>query len=378
MSESDAYYARQLASQIENAYRENPTNFHNQLLSILTGPDAANNYFNNPNIQRMALAQLEQSGTLPSLIVTEFGNDKAMSNYGHGYFNVGEALLGRSFAGPGTARYFSVEDFQALARGQNPRGWNAAPDAATAFLAGAVLSRFDTIKGSYGEQHSSNSINTLFEDSNSAGITIGDIITWGGATTWDSGHDALVAQLRPQVENAVTLASDSNSSNSLLRNIANNQPVSRDQLYQLIHDQNAFSQLTASQRNAVQYLYDHYPKIVGMDTPPASGITKSLLERYADVMGTSLMVARQNTTDRAAVGLNSDAVSAPVNDATSQMPRADAQNALTILTDARFSQYTTTEPGTNAPVITRANFNALLNDPRLLPAERDMLNRVPF
>ncbi len=380
----DAGLANQLAAEITTEYRDGG-NFHNELNQILENPNYASE-----EVRRLALAQLEADGLLPGMIVGEFGTGDAMDQYGHNYA-IDPPLWsdGWDNATPlsNEAQYFGLEDFEELADGNNEKPGERDPEAATQFLASAVVDRWDAIQGIARDQMFSavdetpfGALGTIFEDAHDSGVTITDLRVWGGDPDHEladsqTDHAATVANKRPEVENAIYFATEINSNVPILQQIAaGTPPVHRADLGALVNDTAAFNALTPNQQNAVEFLYENWARIA--DTNEAA-MTTDALESYANIMGTSINQAQQNVRDLLAMDL--PAASAQNAETTAiSMQQPEAAQALTLMSDSRLSTYIHYD-SSNRPYVNRTDIETLVSDSSsvLTPAEKDLLRRIP-
>ncbi len=274
----------------------------------------------------------------------------------------------------GEAQYFGADDFEELETGENEKPGEGDPDAATAFLAGAVVDRWDEIQGIARDQMFSvvdetvnGQLGTLFEDSHSTGITLTDIQVWGGQLNEDefadeqTEHAGAVANNRPNAENALYFATPTDSNVDVLKRMAENERVTREEVGDIVNNRQTYETLSERQQQALDFLYNNWSHITGSNAEPMS---IDAMGEYAEVMGTSLERAQQNVSD--VLSMETPAAENTDSSALSIMglEQANAMSALTLLSSPELASYVQYESGDNPqPFITRDNVNALLDQP---------------
>jgi hypothetical protein len=249
----------------------------------------------NDATSQLMIAEIERQGELPYFLQHTLGNKAALNSLA-----------------PGQDGY-TRETLEKLARGQGPTPGTSA-NAATRLASQALLERFSAV-ADYDYIVTNNDGNNHARENEGKRVSVSDLEVYAG--TRDLGNDNAeeLSRKREQYRNSVnqmlwvTSNVDENDP-QVLQNIANGVPQDKDSLQRALDsDANlrAVAEadnwtdaqreragiMTDDQRQAVQFMYDHYDPIVGM-VDDAEGITNDILDEYGINMGTNREIANMH------------------------------------------------------------------------------------
>jgi hypothetical protein len=292
---TDAATAKQVAMQIEQVLSTQSQGWNHDVVEQLNPILTKAGIKQNDAFAKQVSAQLEKDGFLPDLVIAEF--------------EPGSQLLDDVKGNHG----ISKDKLQSIADGKvvNDHQYGATD----ALLAGAFADRYDGIKWLDPTIHEGkhDAVDTLKEfnpfsvpaqDRDIA--TLRDLQTWAGdhvkgANSEVDAHDKELCDLRPQVENLLAQSSDEGSSNSVLRNLAQGKSVTKADIDKSLNtDKASPGSLAPAQKDALQYLSDHFDQIpsiaennkqYGIDGGAKDAIDNQSLGFYADSFGTNFDLA---------------------------------------------------------------------------------------